>query len=162
MFALLLALAACFGTPKDDTAAGETAETAAPTGPGTLALSFRMDADYLTTIAENGHSPTGTFGGSIYAEEDASSMGPNDDAVSLFDFSVAVDLSSGGGPTATLLVTDPIEAQIVWVLGCLDIDVPADGCGDAGDPITIPNENKVQVVAGTETPFEVYMGMLRP
>lgn len=164
MLALLLTLLACSGAPADDS--GDTAadtDTSAPTGPGTLALSFRMDDDYLSTIAENGQSAVGTFGGSIYAEADATSVGPNEDAAPLQSFSVEnVDLSADGGPTATLLVTDPMDAQIVWILGCLDIDVPADGCGDVGDPITIPNENKVQVVAGTETPFQVYMGMLRP
>lgn len=165
MLALVLTLLACSGAPVDDSAGdtADSAETDVPAGPGTLALSFRMDDDYLETIAENGQSAVGTFGGSIYAEADATSIGPNDDAVPLQSFSVDnVDLSADGGPTATLLVTDPMNTQIVWVLGCLDIDVPADGCGDVGDPITIPNENKVQVVAGAETPFQVYMGMLRP
>jgi hypothetical protein len=163
MLALLLPLLACSGAPADDS--GDTAadtDGADPTGPGTLALSFRMDDDYLATIAENGQSAAGVFGGSIFAEADASGVGPNEGAVPLLDVSVAVDLTADGGPTGVLHVTDPLDAQIVWVLGCLDIDVPADGCGDVGDPITIPNENKVQVLAGTETPFEVYFGMIRP
>jgi hypothetical protein len=158
---MLLLLLACTGTPADDTAA-DSADSAPPSGPGTLSLTFRMDDDYIPGMAEEGQSPVGTFGGSIYAEADASGVGPNEGAVPLLDLSVPVDLTPDGGPTAVLLVTDPLEAQVVWVLGCLDVDVPADGCGDVGDPITIPNENKVQVVAGTETPFEVYFGMIRP
>jgi hypothetical protein len=159
---LALLLFACTTAEPDDTAeipvAPDTEE-----GPGTLALSFRMDDDYLAAIAENGQTALGTFGGEIYAEDDASSVGPNEGAVSLYSFSVeGVDLTVEGGPTAVLHVTEAFDPQIVWVLGCLDIDVPADGCGDVGDPITIPNENKVQVAAGAETAFTVYMGMLRP
>jgi hypothetical protein len=150
---------ACTGTPADDTA-GDTAPVVL-TGPGTLAFSFRMDDDYIATMEEDGETPLGTFGGSIYAEDDGTSIGPNDGAVPLLDFSVpGVDLTVDGGPSAVLSVTEPLEPQIVWVLGCLD--VAEDGCGDPGDPITVPNENKVQVAAGTETPFEVYLGMLRP
>lgn len=159
---LALLLLACTAADSADTAeipiAPDTGEE-----PGTLALSFRMDDDYLAAIAENGQTALGSFGGEIYAEADASSVGPNEGAVSLYSFSVeGVDLTADGGPTDVLHVTEALDAQIVWVLGCLDIDVPADGCGDVGDPITVPNENKVQVVGGTETPFTVYMGMLRP
>jgi hypothetical protein len=122
-----------------------------------------MDDDYIPALAAAGQSPVGTFGGSVYAEADATSMGPVDGAVPLQEFAVeGVDLTVDGGPTATLLVTEAFDAQVGWVLGCLDVDVPADGCGDEGDPITVPNENKVQVVGGAETPFTVYMGMLRP
>ena len=160
---LALALLACSSADPDDTA---EVPVNADTGeaPGTLALSFRMDDDYIATLEANGQAPVGTFGGSIYAEDDASSVGPNDGAVPLYDFSVeGVDLSLEGGPTEVLHVTErSFEVQVVWVLGCLDVDDPADGCGDVGDPITIPNENKVQVVSGTETDFTVYMGMLRP
>ena len=163
MLVLVLAsLSACTGA-VDDTAGASPDDSALPTGPGILALSFRMDADYIAGMVKDGQPPDGDFSGSIYAEADASSIGPNDGAVPLLDFSVpGIDLTDGGGPTAVLLVTEPLDAQVVYVLGCLDVDDPADGCGDVGDPITIPNENKVQIVAGAETPFEVYMGMLRP
>jgi hypothetical protein len=158
---LLSLLLACTGSAPVDSG-GDSAESL-PTGPGTLALTFRMDDDYLSEMEAAGQPPVGIFGGSIYAEADASSIGPNEGASPLASFSVAgVDLTVSGGPTDVLFTTEPLDAQVVWVLGCLDVDVPADGCGDVGDPITIPNENKVQVNAGTETPFEVYMGMLRP
>jgi hypothetical protein len=164
MLALLLLPLACSGASDEDSAGSVATDTStSATGPGTLALSFRMDADYIATMAEAGQSPVGPFSGSIYAEADATAIGPNEDAVPLADFSAAaVDLTNGGGPSEILLITEPIEAQIVWVLGCLDADVPTDGCGDPGDPITIPNENKAQVIAGAETPLEVYLGMIRP
>jgi len=163
MLTLLATLLACTGSDVDSASGDSAADTDVSTGPGTLALSFRMDDDYLATMAEDGQSPVGTFGGSIYAEADASSVGPVDGAVPLADFSVTgIDLTVNGGPTGVLFRSDPLEAQVVWILGCLDVDDPADGCGDVGDPITIPNENKVQVLAGSETAFEVYMGMLRP
>jgi hypothetical protein len=156
---LLLALAACTG--KD----GETGDTppadTAPTGPGTLALSFQMDDDYIGRMEKAGESPVGTFYGSIYAEDDASSIGPNDGSEPLQDFHAeGLDLTTDGGPSDVACTTEPLEPGIVWVLGCLD--VADDGCGDAGDPITIPNQNKVEVLPGAETPFTVFMGMLRP
>lgn len=129
----------------------------APPGPGALGLTFRMDADYLEAMSE---PATGTFRGSVYAEADASSIGPTEGASSLLDFQVVgLDLSDGGGPSTTPYVTDPLEPQVVWVLGCLD--TAGDDC-EQGDPITIPNENKVEVLADDPTAFEVYLGMLHP
>lgn len=156
MLALLLLLLAC-APPADTAAAEDSAADAAPTGPGTLALSFRMDDDYLPEMDE---PAVGVFRGSIYAEDDASAVGPVEGAASLLDLEIeGVDLSADGGPTAVLAVTEPLDPQIVWVLGCLD--TAADDC-EVGDPITVPNENKLEVVAETETPFEVYLGMLLP
>lgn len=157
---LLSLLLACNPSSDKDTGGPDDTGDTAPTGPGTLALSFEMDDDYIKSMKANGETPVGEFQGSIYAEEDATSLGPNEGAVSLQDISVAIDLSDGGGPTEVAFVTDELEPGIVWILGCLDAG--GDGCGDQGDPITIPNENKVEVLAGTETPFTVYMGMLRP
>jgi hypothetical protein len=170
MIAPLLLFLACTSSKDADTAADDTPaddtggdDTDVAAGPGTLAMSFRMDGDYIAAMAENGQTPTGTFGGSIYADADATGVGPNDGAVPLAEFSVeGVDLTADGGPTAVLYTSDPLPAQIVWVLGCLDVDVPEDGCGDQGDPITIPGQDKVQIVGDASTPFEVYMGMLRP
>lgn len=153
-FLTLLAVA-CTGT--SDSAAGDSAVDTAPTGPGTLALAFQMEADLIPSMDE---PPVGTFEGSIYAEDDCTAVGPVDGAASLEDFSVAVDLTDGGGPTAALYATQPLDPQIVWIVGCLDTD--ANGCGDVGDPITVPNDDKVIVVAEAATPFTVQMNMLRP
>lgn len=155
MPALLLLIAgfgsACIGGEPDDSG------DAAPTGPGTLALSFRMDPDLLPSMAE---APAGPFRGSVFREDDATSIGPVDGARALVEFeAAALDLSADGGPSAVAWTSEPIEPQIVWVLGCLDVD--ANDC-DEGDPITIPNENKLRIDAGVETPFEVFLGMLNP
>lgn len=145
---ILLFLAACTG-----------ADSADDSGPvaGTLALAFQMEEDLVASMDV---PPLGTFYGSIYAEDDATAIGPNDGAASMEDFSVDVDLSDGGGPTGALYTTGPLASEVVWVLGCLDVD--ANGCGDEGDPITVPNDNKVAAPAAAETPVTVAMNMLRP
>lgn len=152
LFPLLIACTGASVTDSDDSAVDS-----ADTSPGTLALAFQMEEDLIVSMDA---PPVGTFYGSIYAEEDATAAGPYDDAVSLEDLSADLDLTDHGGPTGVLYTTQPLDAGVVWVLGCLDVD--ADGCGDEDDPITVPNENKVVVANGAETPFTVYMSMLRP
>jgi hypothetical protein len=160
---MLVALLLACPSPAEK---GDTGDTAAdtettPTGPGTLLLTFRMDDDLIPAMAENGESPVGPFYGSIYAEADASSIGPNDGAQPLLDFTVeGLDLSADGGPDDVTFTTDPLAPQIVWIMGCLDAD--ANGCDDVGDPITVPSENKARVEPAAEAPVEIYMGMLRP
>lgn len=149
---LLIACTGASGTDSDDSAADS-----ADTSPGTLALSFQMEEDLIVSMDA---PPVGTFYGSIYAEEDATAAGPVENAVPLEDLSADLDLTDHGGPTGVLYTTQPLDAGVVWVLGCLDVD--GDGCGDEGDPITVPNDNKVVVATGAETPFTVYMSMLRP
>ncbi len=139
-------------TSSDSSSAHDTAH-----GPGTLALAFQMEADLIPSMTA---PPVGTFGGSIYAEADATALGPNDGAVSLEDISVALDLTNNGGPTGVVYTTQPLAGGVVWILGCLDLN--GDGCANPGEPITIPNEDKVIVVAGAETPFTVVMNMLDP
>jgi hypothetical protein len=158
---MLLLLLACTGGDKDSAPADTSDSATTSGGPGTLALTFRMDDDYIPTMEKAGEEPVGTFEGSIYAEADANELGPVDGAVALVDFSVELNLLPDGGPTDVLYTTDPLDPQIVWVLGCLNSDAN-EKCGDPGDPITRPTENKFQVVADTETTVEVYMGMLRP
>jgi hypothetical protein len=139
----------------------EDSGTAEATGPGTLALSFQIDDDLIGDMEEDGEAPVGTFGGSIFAEDQASNVGPVEGAVSLVDFEVELDLLPDGGPSAVLYTTEPLDPQIVWILGCLDSDAN-DDCGDVGDPITEPPANKVEILPEVETAFTVYMGMLRP
>lgn len=149
----LLFFLAC-GSSTHDSEKGDSVPVATD---GTLSLTFRMDDDYLETMPD---AAVGTFRGSIYAEADASAIGPNEGAASLQDFTAdGVDLTVDGGPADVVFVTDPLPVGIVWILGCLDVD--GNDC-DAYDPITIPNENKTTVEGGVETPFEVYMGMLNP
>lgn len=135
---------------------GDTGDTGSGGSP-VLELSFQMDADYIPSMDE---PPVGSFRGSIYAEADASAIGPNDGSEPLLDFTVDdIDLTDGGGPTGPLWSTDTLASQIVWVLGCLDSD--GNDC-DTHDPITVPNENKLQIEPSGTTSFTVYMGMLNP
>ncbi len=149
---IVLFLAACTGADSADDS-GPVVDTS----PGSLALAFQMEEDLIVSMDA---PPVGTFYGSIYAEDDATAIGPNDGAVSLEDFSAEMDLSDGGGPTATLYTTGALASDVVWVLGCLDVD--ANGCGDEGDPITVPNDDKLVVPAAAETAVTVQMNMLRP
>ena len=151
---MLLSLLCACGGPEDS-------GSDEPTGPGTLALSFQMDDDLIVDMEDDGEEPVGTFGGSIFAEDQASNIGPIDGAVSLADFEVDLDLTPDGGPTEVLYTSEPLDPQIVWILGCLDSDAN-DDCGDVGDPITEPPANKVEILPEVETAFTVYMGLLRP
>ncbi len=147
-------LLACTGP---DSAPGDSATDSVPETGGTLALSFQMEADLIPSMDS---PPSGEFGGEIYDEDDCTAIGPNEGALPLESFSAVMDLTDGGGPTGVLYTTAALDASVVWILGCLDVD--ANGCGDEGDPITVPNDNKVLLQPGAETPFTVYMSMLRP
>ena len=145
---------------KDPTHSGHTGHTGEPTtdlqGPATLHLSFDLDPDLIPTMAE---PAAGIFRGSIFAENDASAVGPNAGAVPLTDFeSDPLDFGTTGGLQANKATVGPIDAQIVWILGCLDSD--GNEC-DQNDPITIPNENKFQVLPG-DGDYTVKMSLLNP
>lgn len=149
-------LVACSGgsDPGDDGTA-ETG-TAPAEGPATLVLSFDLDADLIPTMEE---PAAGTFHGSVYAEGDASAIGPNDGAVPLVDFSSdALDFGTAGGVSAPSATVTPVDPQVVWILGCFDSD--ANDC-DCADPITIPNENKFQITPG-ENALTLTMSLLNP
>ncbi|MEZ4234620.1 MAG: hypothetical protein R3F59_00325 [Myxococcota bacterium] len=152
-------LAACAGkeTTSDTGPAGETGTMTDTTDlPATLVLSFDLDGDLIPQMDE---PAMGRFEGSIYAEADASAIGPVDGAVPLADFeSDELDFGTDGGLLADKATVDGIAPQIVWILGCLD--TTGDGC-DKGDPITVPNENKVQLTAG-EGAYTVKMSLLNP
>lgn len=149
---LTLALLACGGTAGDDSAA--TGAGTAATGPGTLTLSFGIEPDLIPGMATD---PVGTFNGSIYRDEDASAIGPNDGATSVEDLDVALDLTNGD--VADAATTGQLDPGIYWILGCLDVD--ANGC-DKDDPITVPNENKFLVEPETDSPARVFFSLLNP
>ncbi len=147
---LLLTLAC---TPTGDDSAGTTAPC---TGPGALDFTVAMTTDLTVSMDE---PPVGTFRGSVFAEADATAIGPNDGAASLLDFTLdGVDLTATG-IDSDVTKSDAIDPQIVWVLGCLDSD--GNDC-DENDAVTIPNENKVEVACGDPTPFEIFLGILQP
>ena len=150
MHLLYLALA-CSSDPALDS--GGPATT--PPDP-TIGLSFSMDVDLIEDMEE---PPQGDFHGSIFAEDQATAVGPIDGAVTLADFTVPdLDLADGG-PTEILWESDRIEPQKLWVLGCFDTD---DNDCDAKDPITVPNTNKFLTLADQRTDLTVYLGLLSP
>ncbi|MCB9777642.1 MAG: hypothetical protein H6742_03680 [Alphaproteobacteria bacterium] len=141
-------------TDGDTSTDGTTAD-----GPGTLSLSWEIDDDYLEK-GELDHPAQGTFHGSVFAEDDATSTGPVDGAEPLADIEVdGIDFVTGANPTEALWTSPELEPQVVWILGCLDID--DNGC-DSGDVVTIPNENKVIVEPGVTTSFTVQLGITQP
>ena len=145
---LLLLLTASLGC-------GESNDSgAAAPGPGTLSISFAIEEDLIPSMTD---APIGEFLGSIFAEDDATSIGPNEGAQSLEDVAVTIDLSDGEALDAYTSI--PLEAGVFWILGCLDVD--GNDC-DIDDPITIPDENKFQVEADQQAPAEVLMSMLNP
>ena len=141
---VLMVAVGCGGDKDGSDSGAEPTDTAgdtdAQTGPATLHLSFDLDPDLIPTMDE---PAAGTFKGSVFAEADASAVGPNEGAVPLADFeSEPIDFDTTGGVRANLATVGPIDAQIVWILGCLDSD--ANEC-DTHDAITVPNLSLIHI-----------------
>lgn len=156
-FFVLLWCAGCSGGDEktDDTA--ETSETgSAALGPASLVLSFDLDADLIPTMDE---PATGVFRGSVFAEADASAIGPNEGAVPLADIaSPVLDFGTTGGRSPVSVTIERIAPQILWVVGCLDSD---DNDCDCKDAVTLPNENKFDATSG-ENVLTITMSLLNP
>jgi hypothetical protein len=151
-----LALAACGGDADGTDTPADHSGGATPTGPVTVGLGIDLDADLIPTMAE---PAVGVFRGSVFAEDQATSFGPIEGAVSLQDFTTEpLDFGTAGGTLTTTTELGPLDPQILWVLGCFDGD---DNDCDAGDPITVPNENKFQVDATTTT-LTLTLSLLSP
>ena len=61
-------------------------------------------------------------------------------------------------------VTD-LPAGYVTALGFFDSDGNANPSApgpDSGDPVTLPNENEIEVIAGETTVGEIYFGFRNP
>ncbi|MDP2317608.1 MAG: hypothetical protein Q8P41_32280 [Pseudomonadota bacterium] len=156
---VVFVLFACAGVTADtaDLGAEDSAGSEAVLAtPGTLALAFQIDGDLVPQMTE---APIGAVLGAVYAEADATVTGPVDGAVPLYDFvTAALDLADGA-PTGVAATTPPLSPGVVWLLACLDGD--GNGC-ECGDPVTLPNANKVRVEAAAETPITVSMDLLHP
>lgn len=169
MLVLLLALGCStksgdVGT--DDTGlSGETGETAdsGPAGEGVVALTFAMDADYIDVMDE---PPVGRFWGTIWRGEDVTGVGPNDGAEGIGDVYIeTLDLTPSGEPTEPLFTSAALPAGGICVLGFLDSDANADSESpgpDKRDPVTLPADNRFDVVADQTTTIQVYFGFLNP
>jgi hypothetical protein len=161
MLSLLLVLACSGSDPAGDT--GASADGGAASGPGVLALSFGIDLDYRDVMDE---PAVGSFWGTIYLADDVSGIGPVDGAQDFGGVYVeTVDLSGETGATETLFTSADIDAAEVVVLGFLDSDGNADSADpgpDESDPVTLPADNKFDVVPGATTDVQVWLGFLNP
>jgi hypothetical protein len=131
---------------------------------GSVAIAFELDADFVDNIEANGEQPAGRFYGSIYLDSDVTGLGPIEGAEALIDLELEVDLASAN-PTAELMTSETLPAEIVVILGFLDTDGNAVAGAldpDSGDPVTLVGENKFQVEPGDPTSVTVYFGFLYP
>jgi hypothetical protein len=150
---VLLAAACADGTPVDPL---EGLPPVEPAVPGAFDLSFQLDADLVPDMAE---PAAGAVLGAVYDEADATATGPVEGAVPLYDYVTAsLDLTDGA-VSASAAETPLLDAPVVWLLACLDGN--ADGCG-CGDPVTVPNANKVRVIGDVTTPIVVTFDLLHP
>lgn len=147
------------------TAIPEPTPTATPVPldePGRLALTFRMEPDYIPVMDE---PPVGYFYGDIFPAGQITSTGPKPGATVLESVEVYVDLTTEGGPTAVLYTTQGLTVEDVGILGFLDSDAnDADDFNpDKKDPVTLPWDNSDFVVVPNQTTtIEVFFGMLNP
>ena len=166
---LTLLIAACLDPSPADTAdsAVDTASDTATDVPvacadaattGSLALSFRMEADLIPGMAA---PPVGTFYGAIVATADMTPTGPVAGAPVYANVLVNdVDLNAQGGPTAVLGTVTDLPACELSLLGFLDLD--SDTLVDRGEPVTLPDDAIVTVGADAPTAHEVYFRILSP
>jgi hypothetical protein len=164
LLALALFLAACPApTDDDDSAASDDDDSTPEPTEGTLSLSFRIDEDWYDAMDEPAIGP---FWGTIFDSEDVTGVGPCDEAREYGDVYVElVDLTDGDFTSEVLFTTDLLPATWVTILGFMDSDgnsTKEDNGPDDGDPVTLPNSNEFLVVAGEDTPAEVYFGFLNP
>ncbi len=166
---LTLLLAACLEPSPADTAdsAVDTAFDTATDAPaacadaattGSLALSFRMEADLIPGMAT---PPAGTFYGAVLATADMTPTGPVAGAPLYANVVVNDDdLTAQGGPTAMLGTVTDLPACELSLLGFLDLD--GDTLVDRGEPVTLPDDAMVTVAADAPTAYEVYFRLLSP
>ena len=156
---LALLLAGCPPTDDDDSAVDDDDASEE----GTLAVSFRIDADWADAMDE---PAIGSFYGSIYRSEEVTALGPDDGAEALGDVYVeTVDMTGETLTTEVLFTTAPLPSGWVVILGFVDSDgnsVEDDRSPDDGDPVTLPNDNQFEVLGGGETPAEVLFDFLNP
>lgn len=154
---MVLLFLACTARPEDSSPTVDTG----PFPVGTLALRFDMDHDYREAMEEEAIGP---FEGSFWRADQVDALGPMEGAEDLGGISVAeVDLT--GEATDVLFTSMDLPPVEVVVLGFIDSDLNAadgDGGPDKKDPVTLPNENRFQVVSGAESEVTVYFGFLHP
>lgn len=161
MFFVFLSMFACADKSTDTSAAQDSAVVETPST-GTLALRFSIDEDYAAMMDE---PPAGIFYGSFWHEDDVDSLGPIEGSEAIFVMEVTIDLPMDGSQSEVLWTQEDLPAEKIAILGFLDSDAnndPDNTNPDAKDPVTIPSENKFNVVGGETTEVNVFMSMLYP
>lgn len=159
---LLITLACAEKTPEDT---APPVDTAPVEGFGDIALRMQIDDDYGEAILADGESLVGTFRGSLYLSEQVTGVGPDEGAEALASvFVETVDLSSFE-PTDVLLTVEGLPSGYVTALGFFDSDNnvdPTDPGPDTGDPVTLPFDNELLVVANTVSEGVIFLGFRNP
>jgi len=159
MLALLLA---CTGVTGDSGASDDSSIDSGSSDAGRLALRFEIDPDWQAEMEEE---PVGDFFGSFWNGDEVDNLGPMEGAESLFGCDTpGLDLRDG--PTEVLFTSDEVAAGTeIVILGFLDSDgnaTPGDEDPDAKDPVTLPHQNRFDVVGGETTEVTVFFGFLNP
>lgn len=141
-------LAACSGSSSSTT--GDAGSGDAGSAGGHFTLQFSVTNDVRNSI--NLHNPLrGPVHGGIFHTEDVNTGGPVAGAQSVANVEVAdVDLTDPDAGLSAASWTSPDLAPGDYTfLGYLDVNGDA-GAGDpsSGDPVTLPNTNKVTVSDG--------------
>lgn len=156
---MLLLLLACASSPQDS---GPEVVDTGPFPPGTLSLSFGIDADHLERMQEE---PVGAFYGSFWRGDQVDGAGPFADAESLGDIFVAEVDFRDGVSTPVLFESPELPPIEVVVLGFMDSDANSTDESrrpDDKDPVTLPADNDFDVVSGEATQVQVFFGLLNP
>lgn len=164
-FVTLLLAACTTADPTDDDTDETDVETddtdVAPTT-GRLAIRFSIDP-FVEEAMPEGEEPIGTFHGSIWNADDVTVTGPVDGAVDLEGLEAELDLVAAD-PSPVLITSGELDAGYVRILGFLDADGNATDAPDPDDkdPVTLPEQNEFEVIAGETTEITVLFGLLNP
>ena len=133
---------------------GMTATPPQPTGTTTLTFSIAEGVRQSPNLVDE---PSGTVYGSLFKTEDVKITGPVDGAEAVASVEVAgVDVINDMESSASWSSED-IEVGSYTFLGFFDVD--GNGAGDmspdAGDPVTLPTTNVIDITDGQDTPLIV-------
>ena len=127
-------------------------ETGTPIDSGRLSLRYTISPALLEQMEEPAR---GVFYGQIFDGETGDTL--------LDSVEHHLDLGDGTIPTELLHTTVPLTVSQVVVMGFLDSDANAGETGmgeDAGDPITLAQDNRFAVAIDANTAVTVVLGTL--
>jgi hypothetical protein len=127
-------------------------ETGTPIDSGRLALRYTISPALVEQMEEPAR---GVFYGQLFDAETGETL--------LDSVEHHLDLGDGTIPTDLLHTTVPITVQEVVVMGFLDSDANAGETGmgeDAGDPVALPEDNRLAVIIDSTNAVTVLLGAL--